>query len=319
MNSVQPNIEKSIEILVENIKGLQEPIDQLSNQLRELLDTANSEAQLSGISGKSGKYWRLVTYFNSLIRIKIFIEQNFNYIEPMGLVTVTRYLFELTVWLKLMLQNEQLYGDVYYRELLKTKLKQYEQLRDHLNREVTFLQDMDKQEGDLMTERFIEITKITDVDEQKLAANQLGKNVMQEIDNRASRRFTLYEEAAQFNGYGFQSHQVRTKELPRILNYILEVELKLKEFDSTDTQDIKNRFKRWNWKEQASLTGMTDEYDFIYSYTSTLLHSTPVSVITDEKNLNLGEFKIFLKYIHIRLLDIIKMVEDLLLNSGFII
>src|SRR5213592_1397054 len=46
--------------------------------------------------------WVLVAHTDSLVRVRLFLEQNFNYVEPMGLLAVTRYLFELLIWLKLM-------------------------------------------------------------------------------------------------------------------------------------------------------------------------------------------------------------------------
>ncbi len=61
---------------------------------------------------------------------------------------------------------------------------------------------------------------------------------------------------------------------------------------------------------------MSDRLTSIYSYTSKLLHATPISLTTNQKNLAESEIKIFLKYIYIRLLDVIKIVEKLLLTTN---
>ncbi len=55
---------------------------------------------------------------------------------------------------------------------------------------------------------------------------------------------------------------------------------------------------------------MEHEYDFIYSYTSRLLHATPASLTTDQKNLEPREVLVFLRYVHVRLLEIIDMARQ---------
>ena len=60
---------------------------------------------------------------------------------------------------------------------------------------------------------------------------------------------------------------------------------------------------------------MLDEYSFIYGYTSKLLHATPASLTTDQKNLEANEMGVFLRYIYVRLLDVIEMAENQLAAS----
>ncbi len=57
---------------------------------------------------------------------------------------------------------------------------------------------------------------------------------------------------------------------------------------------------------------MKDEYDFIYLFASLLMHATPVSITTDQKNLEPEEMRAFLKYIRVRVADITEMAEELL-------
>lgn len=57
---------------------------------------------------------------------------------------------------------------------------------------------------------------------------------------------------------------------------------------------------------------MKDEYDFIYAYASRLLHATPASLTTNQKNLEPDEMRVFLKYIRVRLFDEIEMAGKLL-------
>jgi hypothetical protein len=318
---------KSIENIVIKIQKLDKQIEVLSIRLKNALGINKNNS--SNFNQQSGMYWKSVAYGDSLIRLRLFLKQNFNYIEPMGLLAVTRYLFELTVWLKLM-QIDEKYGYVYHYELIKTKLKYYKNLQEHLIREITFLRDMDTEEKQLSEQRLSEAKLSQEAlisDSELLQQNLLLQisivdSVAQEIDNKASRRFSIYGEQAQTNGYGLQAHLVETKKLPEIEQSISEIEIEKLNFENNISADIelstgytwkwRDRDKTtWNWSNKAQEVDMKNDYDFIYRYTSTLLHATPVSLTTEQKNLETDEVKIFLKYIHIRLLDIIDMAEQL--------
>jgi hypothetical protein len=243
----------------------------------------------------------------------------------MGLLAVTRYLFELTVWLKLM-QIDEKYGYVYHYELIKTKLKDYKNLQEHFIREITFLRDMDTEEKQLSEQRLSEAKLSQEAlisDSELLQQNLLLQmsivdSVAQEIDDKASRRFSIYGEQAQTKGYGFQAYWIETKILPDIEKSISEIQLEERNFKDNNPAGIQlltgrtwSLTKQWNWSNEAKAVGMENDYEFIYRYTSRLLHATPVSLTTEQKNLETDEVKIFLKYIHIRLLDIIDMAEQL--------
>lgn len=141
---------QSSDNLIDKIRKLELPIKALIDQLEPALIAA--EDREPNPRRRSRTYWVLAAYRNSLVRSRIFLEQNFHYIEPMGLLAVTRYLFELMVWLKLLERDHQ-YGLVYYFELLINQLDYYEQLRDQLMREVVFLKGVDAQEDQLFQER----------------------------------------------------------------------------------------------------------------------------------------------------------------------
>ncbi len=54
------------------------------------------------------------------------------------------------------------------------------------------------------------------------------------------------------------------------------------------------------------------QYNFIYTYASKLLHATPASLTTNQKNLEPEEMRVFLKYVYVRLVDIIETGEQVL-------
>jgi hypothetical protein len=107
MTVPQDKIE-GIGVLVQEICGQDQRLETLTLQFRKRID--QFEAQHDSESGLgTGAYWRLVAFVDSLVRLRLFIENNFNYIETMGILSVARYLFELTVWLKLLVMDSR-YG-----------------------------------------------------------------------------------------------------------------------------------------------------------------------------------------------------------------
>ena len=66
----------------------------------------------------------------------------------------------------------------------------------------------------------------------------------------------------------------------------------------------------WRWRQMAERVGLANEHDYIYSYASKLLHATPASVTTDNKNLELTEVYIFLRYVYAKLLEIVDLADD---------
>jgi hypothetical protein len=304
---------QSFENLMDAIRELETPIRTLIEQFDAALITA--EGHESSPGKRSGAYWVLVAYRDSLVRSKIFLEQNFHYIEPMGLLAVVRYLFELMVWLKL-LERDHRYGLVYYRELLINQLDYYEQLHNQLRLEVDFLKQIDVQEKQLMQERLSKAEQLRDPHEQEKAFRRLSGDVKQEVDARAARAFSLYFDQARFNGYSFQAHLVESKVLPDVLERIDQIKEEKQCFESELSPAILTLCqKKWNWQTQAGVVQMAADYNFIYRFTSKLLHAIPCSITTDQMNLEQDEVKMFLKNIHVRLLDMIEMAQQVLRSS----
>lgn len=311
MTTPQAHKLKSLEALIAEICGLRPRLAELIPEFRRSIELVE-KAQDPRLDRKSGTYWRLVAFVDSLIRLRLFLEHNFNYVETIGVLAVARYLFELTVWIKV-LQMDSRYGLVYYRELLKKQLDFYTEFRNNAVREISFLRETGAQEQRLIQKRLAETMGMPDTEARNQALRRLSNEVTQEIDRAASRRFSLYAEQAQTNGYDFQAHLIETKVLPEYSKAIAGLEQKLADFERDTPPDIRSLVpKRWNWKDQAERVDMKDEYDFIYAYASRLLHATPASLTTNQKNLEPDEMRAFLKYIQVRLLDVIEMAEGLL-------
>ncbi len=181
-------------------------IEPLTLRLRSVIEKMEAS---SAANQMTGQFWKAVVIADSLVRVRLFIEQNFNYIETMSLLAVSRYLFELTVWLKL-LQQDGRYGLVYYYELLNNKRRFYEALQKQTEREISFLQNMEKTERQML-EGAIAYVMQGPQKEQEVALKRAMMEVPRKCDEEAARRFSLYAEQARQNGYGFQAYLVEKK------------------------------------------------------------------------------------------------------------
>ncbi|HKF51191.1 MAG TPA: hypothetical protein VKB26_02675 [Candidatus Acidoferrales bacterium] len=319
---------KAIGVLVEEICNYRPRLEALTQRFRQRIEQVEQieASSASGASQGSGRYWRLAAFVDSLVRLRLFIDHNFNYIETMSVLSVARYLFELTVWLKL-LERDSRYGLIYYRELLKKQLEFYLEFRKNAEREISFLRQTgeseQKQVEELMEARLSEMNGIPDEKARDAALHGLmshEKEITRRIDEEAARKFSLYAEQAKTNGYAFQAHLVEIKVLPEYSKAVAGLEKKLKDFENDTPSDIKALVpNRWRWDKEAERVGMRDEYDFIYGYASRLLHATPASLTTNQKNLEPDEMRVFLKYIRVRSTDVIEMAEKILAEDSVVV
>ncbi|MBK4602616.1 hypothetical protein JJQ34_24255 [Enterobacter cloacae] len=93
-----------------------------------------------------------------------------------------------------------------------------------------------------------------------------------------------------------------------------EVEREYDSYKSAVQQDILKIIKNWNWKQKAIETNHFFEYDYIYSFTSRMLHATPANITTNYKFLSRDEILIFLKYINVKLTDIVELSNKFITN-----
>lgn len=248
--------------------------------------------------------WCLSVVGDSLIRLRILIDQNFNFVETLGIVAVSRYLFELSIWLKLFEKDER-YGLVYYSQLIETQKSYYQSTLRQLHREVELLREFERREDEKQEEL---LAKAGSPEDRAKIIRSVGVS----IDTEAARKFSIYSEQAKHNGYGFQAYLVEHKATPPAETALHEIENERITFDSkilpriSDLALDKNgKKKRWKWNEKAREVGLQDEYDYIYALSSKLLHATPASITTNQKNLEPEEILIFLRYIEVKVSDVI--------------
>ncbi len=275
----------NIEQLIQSIRSRRSSLDAVAQRLR----TPTIQAAFNKLDHNS---WCLSVAGDALVRIRLFTEQNFNFVETLGVIAVARYIFELSVWLHLFKLDPR-YGLVYFDQLIDTQQRYFQDEKAQLEREVALLKSFGDREKEAH-EKALDAAKVLPPgDVRRQACASTLKSISEAIDVEASRRFSIYAKDAQTNGYGFQVHLVETKAVPQVKQALAEIALERAWFDTTVPQDVRNlKPKRWNWRQMAQKVNqmaqkvnLTDEYDYIYSFTSKLLHATPASITTDRKNL----------------------------------
>jgi tetratricopeptide (TPR) repeat protein len=311
MKEQEGDIIGSIQEIAANTRQLQHNIQEVIDKLRKAI-AVFEKGREPNLCKQSEFYWAYVMHVDALVRIRLFTEQNFNYLESMSVLSMTRYIFELMIWLRL-IKEDRRYCLIYYNELLLKQLKYYEDLRDHLNGELSFFKEIAAEESLLLQKRLGEAKAITDSELRIQALRRLGGDVMSEIDAAAARKFTIYGEQGKRNGYDYEAHFIEKQMLPNIEKAIGDIEKEQHFFRKALPSNVKTLIgKKWIWSHQAKLAGMGSEFNFIYSYTSRLLHATPASLTTNKKNLEPDEMLLFLRYIYIRMVDIIEMASSIL-------
>lgn len=287
------------EELVAAIKNLQPYLDQLTELFR-YDPVSGGEPSFDKWSAND---WRRNTFSNALVRLSQLTENNFQFIETMGVLAVARYVFELSIWLNLF-QKDSRYSLVYYRELLETQRKYWEDTEGQLRREIALLKRFEEKDRDATNEVIQSSSNERAISESA----KMFSSAMQRVDAEASRNFSLYLDDAKTNGYGFQAYLIDKKALPPVEQAIRDIKKEIQDFENRVPKDVQNLTKgRWNWRRMAEQVGLVHEHDYIYSFASRLLHATPASLTTDTKNLEFSEICIFLRYIYVKILEVMEL------------
>ena len=277
--------DSQINLLVERIRSYADPLKEQALRLNE----ANA---LVGSDPLDADMWRSTTVADSLVRAYHLIDQNFDPFGTTGVVAVSRYLFEMSVWLKLF-DHDHRYGLVYYGELIYTQTRYYESTLSQMKRELSMLTECAKrlkpQNGGQSKQAFYDA-----------------------IAHEAARNFSIYAEQVMMHGYQNQVDLIRKLAIPQAESRLDELRVEQHTFDTHVLPGIEdlwlnksNEKRRWNWSDMARKVGMSFEYEYIYSFSSKMLHATPSSISTDQVNLTPEEFIIFMRYIDAKLADVL--------------
>ena len=281
--------ESSIAAIVVEIRDLAPTIAELTQRVIAV----TTEPQITSLEGRARAETLLPCDIaaEALGRCQILVTNNVIVLETLGIISLTRYVFELLVWMKT-IHETPLTSLRFFILLMKDGEAHTSQHIAQLEAEAQFLDEIEKRDDE--------------------------KARMDAIDYEARRHFTAYAADARVNGYGFQAYLIRGK-----AKVAAQADLEAKR---KARLDFVNRFgqplideaggvSRWVWRDAAKAVKMEAEYEYIYRYTSRLLHATPTSFYTTSKNLEPSEVRLFLDYVYVRLLDVIDLVTALVVRA----
>lgn len=302
--------EKRVREVALEIQGLSTGIAALQQRLSTILTLP----QIASLEGRERAEILLPCEIGAeaLGRCQILVKNNVLVLETLSVISLTRYVFELLVWLRT-IQKFPLKSLYFLRQSLEDGEKHTSQHIAQLEAEAQFLEKMQERDDPVPT-----LKALQEEHGENLTAElfqEAEKSRMEALDLEARRQFIAYAAEAKVNGYGFQAFLIRDKAM------------KAAEADLAARQHAKKNFverfgqalieeaggnSKWRWFNSAKAVGMEAEYEYIYRYTSRLLHASPTSFYTTSKNLEPTEMRLFLEYVYIRLLDIIDIVTDLI-------
>lgn len=260
--------------------------------------------------------WAYLAQLGTLDKLEMILTREGVY-ETFELLAIARNLLENHVWLKL-LRADPNYGLVFYARFLSEQVQNYEAYLVKLHSEAELFASMVNLENEIRESTVIAPVKAKpDMSaaelEVILAAQKAGER---ELDDMVRREFSLYAGQATFNGYAYQATLLRKRAIPayeaRLAEALAERDALFAHLPDVLTRRhlvlATGRASAWNWRERAIEAHLSKHYDFLYGYTSKLLHSTPMNIITD-KQLDDSEARMILDYIVVTAHDILDQIE----------
>jgi hypothetical protein len=260
----------------------------------------------------SALIWILRAQIGTLDKIKGLFRRDGTY-ETFELLAIARNLFENLIWLRLFNRDSQ-HGLVFFEQLLIQQKQNTEKMIAKVEGEIKLFEEHEKIDNDNLDLTLGVLVETDNPSEAQIKeAQEAHRALAAELDMRVRRSFALYAAAAQFNGYDYQCRILREQVIPQHRATLANIDAQLARYtaikDTLLTPIMKKRANtRWNWKERAAEVGMSAQYDFLYSYTSKLLHSTPMNLIT-EKALSVSEAMTMLDYTFVAINDLLDEIE----------
>lgn len=284
------------------LAGLIDPITALSARvtarltLVSALDTGDDQRER----------WILVAYKGTLDKLSTQIADGRPH-SDVELIAVARGVFENLIWLKLFALNSG-YGLRFYGDLLDSQIQSQQQAITKATAEIELFTQLSTEEDERLDAATADLNIDSDVERFLTRYHDDEK----EIDDRARRTFSLYAAQAKTNGYSYQAEIIRSKVVPAHEERIQTLTAHKNALALVIAQQpaaFRPRLtERWNWKAQAMRTEMELQYNFLYSYTSRLLHATPMSLATPQK-LDDSEIEILLDYVCIAVADCLTEID----------
>lgn len=305
-------VKRTRETLISELSGLRDRIPLLQARVngRKYLEELKHATELE--LNHSAAYWVHLAHAGTLDKVAGLFNLNSSY-ETFALLAIARNIFENLVWLRLMHANLD-YGLVFYSHLLRGQEEHHTGFIQKIRDEVELFEVADQIDGAAVTSA-MNLIRSTDIPEDKVGAFRAALSHQTDmLDEMIRREFSLYAEQATFKGYSFQAHLMRQKAIPAHEEQLALIRKSSADFSSALPTLLDAKFQnlatsKWNWFDRAKEANMEKHYRFVYGYTSRLLHSTPINVITD-KSLSNEEQVIVLDYIVLACGDILSLIAQ---------
>ncbi|MGO8034958.1 hypothetical protein [Rhizobium leguminosarum] len=253
--------------------------------------------------------WILRAHSGTLDKLDLLVRAESQ--DTFQLLASARNLFENLIWIRLFKSNFE-FGLVFYEMLIRQQIDSIERNISQVESEIELFEAYDERDQAITDQIIAEVKSATN-EEERVAATHSQHARREELDREVRRSFTLYGAAAKYNGYSYQIHLLQTEALPKLSETLAECRRSLTDFEaikgSSLSSKLQNAANNWNWRDRARDVGMLPQYDFLYRYTSRLLHSTPMNLIT-EKTLSASEELLMLNYVFVTISDLYDEIEE---------
>lgn len=298
--------------LFSELAALRTRIPPLAECVNARRDFELLQHQLESDLNHSAVYWMHCAHAGTLERLSGWTHLPSD-ASSITILAIARSLFENLVWLKLM-RADVGFGLVFYGQLLLGQ-------QEHINRYLRKLNDeaelFDVAQGidqNAIPFARAEANKVSGQQVQQEAFRTALDSHRDDLDDMIRREFSLYANQAVINGYGTQAGMVRGNVIPIFEDKLSDIMQASEIFRDALPKLLPERLEKlsttkWNWADRAKEAGMEKHYHFLYSYTSRLLHSTPLSIIT-ENSLASSEIEVLLNYMVLAASDAIEIIEN---------
>lgn len=318
--TMKPEITEDGRLLVKNEADVLSEIRDVVSRSKDIKATIKGKLYFHnlGLAGEDGRLhspigWVLRAQLGTVEKLEIFFAEG-QALGSLELLAIARNLLENLVWLRLF--NSSLsYGLVFYAQLLRGQATNELSWIKKIEDEIALFEEFEKADSASLEIAYKSVIEGDEREEAVRAAQDLHRKLLEELDLKARREFALYGAAAQFNSYAYQSHILQTKELPRhqeVLKKLQERQARLEQHLRSVLAEpqlaLATGRTKWNWRSLAKQVGMAKQYEFLYGYTSRLLHSSPVNLVTD-KTLSRSERIAMLEYAFVTSLDLFDAIS----------
>ena len=200
-------------------------------------------------------------------------------------ISALRYILEAQIHSVLLCNEDDYFEKIYYNGI-GHKIKKHELLLAQSKKDLALLPKYHEEENKFC---FDEVK--TEEDAKAILNSQ------DLIYDKLDEEFSIFLDATEFFGINNQESMIKTKIIPGIENEIKNLEALRRDIykDLASKTDFNRKFNirgqtskipkvisdKRTWKQKAIDAGLDDEYTFVYDYTSSLLHCTSFSILSN--------------------------------------